>query len=37
MSLPSQFCVCNSQKSRKLAQGKFAVRQEKHREYEMAI
>ena len=30
--LPSQFGVCNSHKSRKLAQGKFAVRQGKHRE-----
>ena len=29
ISLPSQFCVCNSHKSRKLAQGKFAVRQGK--------
>ena len=28
----SQFCVCNSHKSRKLTEGKFAVRQEKHRE-----
>ena len=27
-----QFCVCNSHKSRKLAQGKFTVRQGKHRE-----
>ena len=27
ISLPSQFCVCNSHKSRKLAQGKFAVGQ----------
>ena len=30
--MPSQFCVCNSHKSRKLAQGKFAVRQGKNRE-----
>ena len=30
--LPSQFGVCNSHKSRKLAQGKFAVRQRKNRE-----
>ena len=32
-----QFCVCNSHKSRKLAQGKFTVRQGKHREFENAI
>ena len=36
ISLPSQFCVCNSHKSRKLAQGKFAVGNEKHREIENA-
>ena len=35
--LPSQVCVCNSHKSRKLAQGKFAVRQGKHREFANAI
>ena len=29
ISLPSQFCVCNSHKSRKLAQGKFVVGQRK--------
>ena len=32
-----QFCVCNSHKSRKLAQGKCTVRQGKHREFENAI
>ena len=32
-----QFCVCNSHKSRKLAQGKFMVKQGKHREFENAI
>ena len=32
--LPSQFCVRNSHSSHKLAQGKFAVGQEKHREFE---
>ena len=32
ISLPSQFCVCNSHKSRKLAQGKFAIAQGKYRE-----
>ena len=37
ISLPSQFCVCNSHKSRKLAQGKFAFIQGKHREFENAI
>ena len=37
ISLPSQFCVCNSHKSRKLAQGKFAVRQGKRREFENAF
>ena len=35
--LPIQVCVCNSNKSRKFAQGKFAVAQEKHREIENAI
>ena len=33
----SQFGVCNSHKSCKLAQGKFAVRQGKHREFENEI
>ena len=37
ISLPSQFCVCNSHKSRKLAQGKFAVGQGRNREFENAI
>ena len=35
-----QFCVCNSHKSRKsckLAQGKFTVRQGKHREFQNVI
>ena len=32
MGLPSQFCVCNSYKSCKLAQGKFAFGQGKNRE-----
>ena len=36
MSLPSHFGVCNSHKSCKLAQGKFAVGQGKHREFENA-
>ena len=38
--LPSQFGVCNSHKSHRLAQGKFAVRQGKqgkHREFENQI
>ena len=39
--LPSQFGVCNSHKSHKLAQGKFAViqgkKQGKHREFENEI
>ena len=34
---PSQFCVCNSHKLWKLAQGKFAVGQGKHREFENTI
>ena len=34
IGLPSQFCVCNTHKLCKLAQGKFAVRQGKHREFE---
>ena len=29
--MPSQFCVCNSHKLCKLAQGKFVVGQGKHR------
>ena len=32
ISLPSQFCGCNSPKSRKLAQGKFVVGERKKRE-----
>ena len=32
IGLPSQFCVCNTHKLCKLAQGKFAVEQGKHRE-----
>ena len=36
ISLPSHFCVCNNHKSHKLAQGKFAVRQGKHGEFENA-
>ena len=35
--LPTQFCVCNTHKLCKLAQGKFAVRQGKHREFENTI
>ena len=35
--LPSQFGVCNSHKSRKLAKGQFSVRQGKHREFENQI
>ena len=39
IGLPSQFCVCNtnSHKLCKLAQGKFAVGQGKHREFENTI
>ena len=37
IGLPSQFCVCNTHKLYKLAQGKFAVRQGKHREFENTI
>ena len=37
IGLPSQFCVCNTHKLCKLAQGKFAVRQGKHREFENTI
>ena len=36
-SAKSKFYVCNSHKSRKLAQRKFAVGQGKHREFETAI
>ena len=32
IGLPSRFCVCNSHKLWKLAQGKFAVGKGKHRE-----
>ena len=35
--LASQFCVCNSHKLCKLAQGKFAVGQGKHREFGSTI
>ena len=37
IGLPSQFCVCNTHKLCKLAQGKFAVRQGKHREFKNTI
>ena len=37
IGLPSQFCVCNTHKLCKLAQGKFAVGQGKHREFENTI
>ena len=37
IGLPRQFCVCNSYKLWKLAQGKFAVGQGKHREFENTI
>ena len=37
IGLPSQFCVCNTHKLCKLAQGRFAVRQGKHREFENTI
>ena len=37
IGLPSQFCVCNSYKLWKLAQGIIAVGQGKHREFENAI
>ena len=33
IGLPSQFCVCNTHKLCKLAQGKCAVGQGKHREF----
>ena len=33
----AKLVLCNSQKSRTLAQGKFAVGQEKHREFENEI
>ena len=32
IGVPSQFCVCNSHKLSKLAQGKYAVGQGKNRE-----
>ena len=34
IGLPSQFCVCNTHKLCKLAQGKLVVGQGKHREFE---
>ena len=37
IGLPSQFCVCNTHKLCKLAHGKFAVAQGKHREFEKEI
>ena len=37
IGLPSQFCVSNSDKLCKLTQGKFAVGQGKHREFENII
>ena len=37
IGLPTQFCVCNSHKLCKLAQGKCAVGQGKHREFENTI
>ena len=37
MGLPSQFCVCNSHKLCKLAQGKCAVGQGKNSEFENTI
>ena len=37
IGLPIQFCVCNSHKSCKLAQGKYAVGQGKHREFKNTI
>ena len=37
ISLSNPVCVCNSDKSRKLEQGKYAVGQGKHREFENAI
>ena len=37
IGLPSQFCVCNTHKLCKLAQGKFAVGQGKHRKFESTI
>ena len=37
IGLPSPFCVCNTHKICKLAQGKFAVGQGKHREFENTI
>ena len=37
IGLPSQFCLCNTHKLCKLAQGKFVVRQGKHRKFENTI
>ena len=37
IGLPSQFCVCNTHKLCKLAQGKLAVGQGKHREFENKV
>ena len=37
IGLPTQFCVCNSHKLCKLAQGKCAVGQGKYREFENTI
>ena len=37
IGLPSQFCVCNTHKLCKLAQGKCKVGQEKHKEFENTI
>ena len=37
IGLPSQFCVCNTRKLCKLAPGKFAVGQGKHKEFENTI
>ena len=36
-SLPSQFCICNTHKLCKLAQGQYAVGQGKHREFENIV
>ena len=37
IGLPSQFCVCNTHTLCKLAQGKFAAGQGKHKEFENTI
>ena len=37
IGLPSQFCLCNIHKLCKLAQGKLAIGQGKHREFENTI